>query len=51
MSLLQLNAPDFVDFPWEPLPVGRNGWGRVGWEERRGEQEEKLWLEYKVKLK
>lgn len=52
LVLPQLNVPDFVDFPWEPLPDGRSrmgiGWGegRLGtWlEEGWGE----LWMECKM---
>lgn len=34
LILPQLNVPEFVDSPWEPLTIQGNGWGWAGGEER-----------------
>ena len=34
LILPQLNVPEFVDSPWEPLTIEGNGWGWAGGEER-----------------
>ena len=42
MVLAQLNVPDFADFPWELLPVGRSEcrvvweWDQRDWRRMRG---------------
>lgn len=48
LVLAQLNMPAIVNFPWDPLPDGRSGWGRCT-EEGVGEGE--LWMKCEMKIK
>lgn len=52
---LQLHLPNFVDFPWEPLTLGRSVWEmgcgeRWGGEMGRG-MRGKLWMKYEIRFK
>lgn len=55
LVLTQHHVPDFVDFPWKPLNVGRSdGCGREGSRGNggvAGEQEGELGLKCKIKFK
>lgn len=54
LVLPQLNAPDLVDFLWEPYPLrkldGRIGWGRAKGNGIRSGRKT-VWLECEMKLK
>lgn len=48
LGLLQLSVPEFVDFPWVPLAVGKSELGVVCGTGKEGLGGE-LWMESKIK--